>query len=226
MGFKNTFEIITKDIQDIEKLVGNFKNYSEIPRIELDLALSKLRNVYDILLIIKEETPEIMPEAHTEMKEIIEKQPEQEFIPENTEEELINVENTSPDHETISHSVPNELKKQKKIIAESFENEKEFINEKLSSVNTKNDVSSRLQSSPIQSIAGSIGINDKFLFIRELFSGNPENFRNTLDILDHTKSMDDAMNYLKTNFNWDMEDETVKQLVVLIRRKFISLKNE
>ncbi len=53
MEIKYTIEILTKDIQDIEKLVGNLRNSKEASSIELDLALSKLRNVYEILTMIK-----------------------------------------------------------------------------------------------------------------------------------------------------------------------------
>ena len=53
MEIKHTIEILTKDIQDIEKLVGNLQNSQDGSAIELDLALSKLRNVYEILTMIK-----------------------------------------------------------------------------------------------------------------------------------------------------------------------------
>ena len=53
MEIKHTIEILTKDIQDIEKLVGNLQNYKDGSAIELDLALSKMRNVYEILTMIK-----------------------------------------------------------------------------------------------------------------------------------------------------------------------------
>ena len=53
MELKYTIEILTKDIQDIENLVGNLQNSQEGSAIELDLALSKLRNVYEILTMIK-----------------------------------------------------------------------------------------------------------------------------------------------------------------------------
>ncbi len=49
MEIKYTLEILTKDIQDIGKLVGNLQNSPNGSTLELDLALSKLRNVYDIL---------------------------------------------------------------------------------------------------------------------------------------------------------------------------------
>ena len=53
MEIKYTIEILTKDIQDIEKLVGNLRNSKDTSTIELDLALAKLRNVYEILTLIK-----------------------------------------------------------------------------------------------------------------------------------------------------------------------------
>ena len=53
MEIKYTLEILTKDIQDIEKLVENLQNSPEGSTLELDLALSKLRNVYDILTVIR-----------------------------------------------------------------------------------------------------------------------------------------------------------------------------
>ena len=49
MEIKYTLEIVTKDIQDIGKLVENLHNSPAGSTLELDLALSKLRNVYDIL---------------------------------------------------------------------------------------------------------------------------------------------------------------------------------
>ena len=44
MEIKYTLEILTKDIQDIEKLVGMIQNSPGSSTLELDLALSKLRN--------------------------------------------------------------------------------------------------------------------------------------------------------------------------------------
>ncbi len=58
MEIKHTVEILTKDIQEIEKLVGNLDNYEIPPQIELDLALSKLRNVYELLMMIKSDAGE------------------------------------------------------------------------------------------------------------------------------------------------------------------------
>jgi len=230
MGFKNTFEIITKDIQDIEKMVGNFKNYSEIPNIELDLVLSKLRNLYDVLLMVKEDNPSNadLPKetTTTEKVETAEKKPASEPV---IEEKLIDIkpENTIPETENNEESVTHkEETKNDTIIADKFEKQQKFFDEKLASETSNKDLSSRLKSQPIKSIAGSIGINDKFMLIRELFNGDADKFRTTMEVLDRTDSFSNAKKYIDDNFNWDMENENVSQLMNLIERKYIISGNE
>lgn len=247
MKYKHTIEIITKDIQDIEKLLGNFKNYSQVPNIELDLALSKLRNVYDILLLFKENSPgdsQDKPYQEPTAQDTNPPAPEsgiretktEKFIEDKTNlHEHISEEaaktseakkaiEESPEEENAPSKTEMDERKEK-ILGDKFGNQK-FINEKIGAGKSQDDLSSRLQSGPIYNIAGSMGINDKFYYIRELFDGNAENFRKTMDTLDHTANFNDAWNFLMNNFQWDMDSQPVQQLLNLIRRKFISSGNE
>lgn len=241
MEFKTTLEIVTKDIQDIEKLVSNFKNYSSIPNIELDLALSRLRNVYDLLLMFKDDkraeslhqvtipkadipAPKAIPVIEAEAIPVVKVSEEPKVVTPN--EEAIHKTEIKPEiatevvQETASPKV--EKTPAKPIVKE----EKTFINEKLAGTVGKKDLASKLQSQGIKSIAGSLGINDKFLFIRELFGGNAETFRLTMEQLDEAHNFNDAYTILITNFQWDMDSEVVQMLLNLIRRKFISSGNE
>ncbi len=249
MGYKHTIEIITKDIQDIEKLVGNFENYSRIPRIELDLALSKLRNVYELLLLFREEENVPVPSApKTVDAETEKKKPEPAKEPSSGEEdEAVKTaaspsstqpaeqpvqedkpaEETPPESAVQNHTPPQPEKPAGKtesenhILAEKYKNQRAFVNEKLAENVKKQDLSSRLQSTPITSIAGSMGINDKFFFIRELFDGDAGKFRATMENLEHASSFKEASHYLSDNFEWDMESTEVQQLLNLVKRKFI-----
>ena len=54
MEVKNIIENLIKDIQDIEKFVNTFKNSSHLSRIETDLILSRLQNLYDAVLQLRE----------------------------------------------------------------------------------------------------------------------------------------------------------------------------
>jgi hypothetical protein len=66
-----------------------------------------------------------------------------------------------------------ETKKEgKATIGDKFQNnEKNFVNENLGKNKENKDLTSRLQSKPITDLRASIGINEKFLFIKELFKG-------------------------------------------------------
>lgn len=243
MGFKNTFELITKDIQEIENLVSNFQNSSNLSAIELDLLLSKLRNVYDLILMIKNheinnedkialeektnpKAEELIPVAETDVS--IEIDEEKEIIPEpakakTIKEEVVVEEVASPKQENISTPSGNQLEKAK-ILSDKFENNNEFLNEKIGS--QSEILSRKIQSGPIDSIASSIGINDKFYFARELFHGKAGDFKQAVEILDKAANFNEAYNYISNHFNWDMNDEPVQNLLNLIRRKFISSNNE
>ncbi len=244
MGFKNTLELITKDIQDIENLVSNFQNYSKLPLIELDLSLSKLQNVYDLLLMIRdhEVAEKIMNSEETEKDEVLEMAPEsiQEPVPEQLENkvedekievkdeaiEAIDEEPVISTEENIQKdsSIEKEVSHKAKTISEKFEKSGELLNEKLAG--NKNNVSDTIHAKPVKSIAGSMGVNDKFYFMRELFDGKADVFRGTIESLDNTVNFDEAANYLSSKFNWDMDSEPVQSLLNLIRRKFITIENE
>jgi hypothetical protein len=234
MEYKQVLETVTKDIQDIEKLVSNFNNSSDIPTIELDLALSKLRNVYDVLLMFRE-NPGSMNHEIKQAKPVItpEKEnpvPVKEKIPV-IEHEIISGplftdESEAPSTEKKSPGTGKTSSKVGRIVGEKFSSDQAFINERIGKQTRKKDVSASHQSSPIKTITGSMGINDKFFFIRELFRGNSELFSQILEELDASPDYNSAYNLLTSKFEWDMESDPVQLLLNLVRRKFISSGNE
>jgi hypothetical protein len=223
MEFRHTLEIVTKDIQDIEKLVGNFKNYSGIPLIELDLALSRLRNVYDLLLEFRSDiTSKSIPAVNIPVEKTgpeIRKEP---TVKEHKKQEALK-----------KPVIPEETEKVEKPVTVPEKNpktqatvEKSSINEILAEQTLKKDLASKLKEQPIKNISSHIGINDKWLFIRELFAGNENSYSETLKELDGSRNFNEAYNFLMDKFQWDMDSDPVQTLLNLVRRKFISSGNE
>jgi hypothetical protein len=107
------------------------------------------------------------------------------------------------------------------ILAEKLSpTESVHINETLAQQKAGNDLSSKLQTSPLSSIASGIGINDKFLYIRELFSGDSDMYNRTVKSLDNAYSLEDALESIKTYFDWNEKDETVQKFVNLVYRRY------
>lgn len=71
----------------------------------------------------------------------------------------------------------------------------------------------------IKSLREAIGINDKFLMIRDLFSGDAARYEATIETLDEFDDLDECMIYIVENFHWNPDSEGAKLLVSLIERK-------
>jgi hypothetical protein len=109
----------------------------------------------------------------------------------------------------------------KATIGDKFQNnEKNFVNENLGKNKENKDLTSRLQAKPITDLRASIGINEKFLFIKELFKGNSDYYSKSIDFLNQAGSIDNAMQYIHENFQWDKESETTIKFLDLVNRKF------
>lgn len=76
--------------------------------------------------------------------------------------------------------------------------------------------------SHIRSLRKAIGINDKFLMIRDLFGGDGDLYEQTLDALDEFESFDDCLLYIAENHpEWNPDSEGAKFLTQLLERKLL-----
>ncbi len=64
-----------------------------------------------------------------------------------------------------------------------------------------------------------IGINDKFIMLRDLFAGNEQLYNTTLNTLNSFADLDECMIYIVENFTWNPDSEGAKLIVSLIERK-------
>jgi len=211
MELKYTLEILTKDIQDIEKLVGNLQNSPEGSALEMDLALSKLRNVYEILTMIREDRVQLHRSPAPP--------PENAPIPQPSgagsgEGDKATAMKEKPEAVTAGSVAGKETA----ILAEKFSTESS-INENMAN-RRGNDMDSRLKGQPIQSISRSIGINDRFFLIRELFNGDTTGCRTFLEQLDGAAGLEEASGVIGQRFAGQMEHEGVTLLLHLVRRRF------
>ncbi|WP_118973556.1 hypothetical protein [Taibaiella koreensis] len=69
-----------------------------------------------------------------------------------------------------------------------------------------------------------IGINDKYLFLNELFGNHKSNYEETLDQLNQFATGQQAEDWIRTKVapahKWDKEDATVDSFYTLVRRHF------
>lgn len=81
----------------------------------------------------------------------------------------------------------------------------------------------KLQRPAIADITQAIGINDKFQFAGELFSGNMQEYSIALQQLNSAGTLESAMDYfsnLQQLYGWEPENDTVKRLLDLVDRRY------
>ncbi|MFA9372036.1 MAG: hypothetical protein ACERIH_10035 [Labilibaculum antarcticum] len=69
-------------------------------------------------------------------------------------------------------------------------------------------------------IQSAIGINDRFLFIRELFENNIDEYDTAISFVNKTDSFESVLNWIKAEKGWDLEDSSVAQFIEITKRKF------
>jgi hypothetical protein len=109
--------------------------------------------------------------------------------------------------------------KGKPILADKF-SAGEKIGEKASSVKQDEVITSAMHNKPISDIGAAIGINDKFYFIRELFSGDTRAYQDTIKRLNSSASLGEAMKILDENTVMGTDPAAQSSFVDVVRRKF------
>lgn len=71
----------------------------------------------------------------------------------------------------------------------------------------------------ITDLKQAIGINDKFLLIRDLFDGDQRRYEEAIDRLNAFDDLDDCIVFISEHFDWNPSSDGVKLLMELLDRK-------
>ena len=71
----------------------------------------------------------------------------------------------------------------------------------------------------ITDLKQAIGINDKFLLLRDLFGGDTERYERTIDRLNEFDDLDDCIIYISENYHSNPSSDGVRFLMELLERK-------
>lgn len=94
------------------------------------------------------------------------------------------------------------------------------LGEKMSSSRKDEVVTSVMHSKPIADIAAAIGINDKFYYVRELFSGDATAYSDAVRRLNEAASLGEAMKILDDSTVMGSDPAAQSSFVDVVRRKF------
>ena len=86
-----------------------------------------------------------------------------------------------------------------------------------------NSISSQLAGRKIDTLSGAFGINERLLYINELFDGSGEAFSDAIKALDSQSNLDAAsskVEELAFKNSWNPEEEVVLEFLAIIKRRY------
>ena len=198
---------IKKILEEINSCINKYPSLQETPAIERDIILQKLRSVYDSFCFPTNTVCE-QAEQPTPTISVVE-QPTVVETPKESKEpqEQIQLENTEITIETPKPApTPQEPKETPQDIF---------------AARPRTDLNSMLGKKPISDIMSAIGPNDRVRFRAALFSKNQELFENTVTLLNHLNSYEEAVSYLKNTFDLDYESSDVTDFLAIVERRYL-----
>ena len=99
------------------------------------------------------------------------------------------------------------------------------INQKISAqLSTKNNVTEQAIAQPVTNIKQAITLNDKLLYIKDLFNGYNLAYSEAIEILNRFNTFEEASRFLNKNYtvknNWDGKAETADKFFALLKRRY------
>lgn len=256
-SFLIKIEECKNDIQYIQN------SASDIPMIEIDIAMEKLSRIYERLLSLKlgaatteengffaknsslitkiirdsvfnseaekketiEPTSEIVPKVKSEiiveptLSVIEEPKKEEKEQPKMVQEK--EEMKASTDTKEINKT-DNRQNKSTKTLAETLKKEtKSTIGELMASVYNKKDIATLQQLKPINDLKQAISINDKIMFIKEIFANNVDLYNTILTEINSCPNLDEALALLESKLSIQSENAAMQHLLELIYRRFM-----
>lgn len=78
-----------------------------------------------------------------------------------------------------------------------------------------------LSGGSVSDIKHAITLNDKLFYIKELFSGDEEQYRLSIDRINEMRKLDEAVDYIRGAFpEWDEDSPSVYRFLMILRRRF------
>jgi len=219
-------------------------NYNEkIPQIELDLIKEQIRNVYDNLNLLEklnllDKTKEFISLNEPDSESFTKTEPpknehnlakaeenhmlkaEIKSIKDNISDIQKEFEKKPPSPPKISFDL---FEMPQPTIAEKYAETSNSLNDNILKQQKEKNLAEQLQLKHIESLKAVVGINDKFLFINELFEGNMREYDIAITQLDNFHSYNETLEYInqmKEKFDWNTNSSSLVKLKEFLKRRY------
>jgi len=190
MNKKLLINLIKSNVDEINKIAENLDENTVIPSVFYELSLSKIRNLYVQFKLLRE-----IPENDLTFKEFA--------------SDIVHILDDEPTIKIETQSTPKE-----QIVKPISDYEK------IVKLREQDFLSVQINFNPIKSIAEAIDLNDKIWFTKTLFNGNLNHFNETVQKLNNFEYLEQAVDYVDNQFNWDYQNNTVRKFFQYVYMRY------
>jgi len=190
MNKKLLINLIKSNVDEINKIAENLDENTVIPSVFYELSLSKIRNLYVQFKLLRE-----IPENDLTFKEFA--------------SDIVHILDDEPTIKIETQSAPKE-----QIVKPISDYEK------IVKLREQDFLSVQINFNPIKSIAEAIDLNDKIWFTKTLFNGNLNHFNETVQKLNNFEYLEQAVDYVDNQFNWDYQNNTVRKFFQYVYMRY------
>jgi hypothetical protein len=87
-------------------------------------------------------------------------------------------------------------------------------------IKPKDTAAEKIAKGSVNDITKAVGINDRFLLIRDLFGGSSEEYDRVMTQLNSFDNLEDCMIHIVENYDWNPNSDGAKLIMELIERKY------
>jgi len=222
MNNKIIIQLIKNNIQEIQNLISHFQNEQDDLKTGFPLLESRLTSLnkdVEILKLNLDKQDIDSKSTPVDSKINSEKQSKSTLEDNETTGRIIT-------ESTTKEVKPNEEANHIEEANQPIEPIKNNVETNLSTLNDKlqasrgNNLQEKIQKSKLTDIQSAIGINDQFLFIRELFNNKSEDYKSAINYINTHNDCHKIISHFNETKQWDNEEDAVIQFFDLIKRKF------
>lgn len=117
---------------------------------------------------------------------------------------------------------PEKAEQKPNTLADTFQNNAPSINDVLAGLEKKSNLASKFNNRPITNLRKAIKINDRIRYINELFSHDSLQYEQTIDQIEQSANINDALAGIFNKYQWNQDDETAISFLELVYQRFKS----
>lgn len=139
-----------------------------------------------------------------------------------SQEESDSQEEINNEFEPIEEDV--EIDSASKNVNQQYEGDIKTLNQQYEEKEKSETIAAALETKSLSNLKNNININQRYMFVNDLFEGNDSDYEVAMDAVEDCDSFDSSVELLVQNYakkyEWDMNSDEVKELLKVIFKRF------